>query len=101
MVRSLVLEVSLACSSSSENTPFSSGSRNRSLAPVCLATICQGRRLLWCSITDRTISSPSWRLPSPQLYATRLRDSVVFLVKMISSGLAAPRKEATFARALS
>ena len=32
----------------------------RNTAPVRAATICQGTRLLWCSITVVRISSPGW-----------------------------------------
>jgi hypothetical protein len=51
-----------------------------------LATSCQGTRLLWCSISVSRMTSPFPRFAPPQLEATRLMDSVVPRVKMISSG---------------
>ena len=55
------------------------------VAPVSCAIICHGTRLLWCSIAVKTISSPGLRNLRPQACATRLIDSVVLRVKMISS----------------
>ncbi len=53
-------------------------------APVASAMSCHGTRLLWCSIAEKTISSPGLRNLRPQAFATRLIDSVVLRVKMIS-----------------
>ena len=69
--------------------------RYRSVAPVLCATSCQGTRLLWCSISVRRITSPFLRFAPPQLEATRLIDSVVPRVKMISDGEAALMNLAT------
>ena len=33
--------------------------------PVCLQTICHGKRSLWCSIMETTTSSPFFKLESP------------------------------------
>ena len=69
------------------------------VAPVRFATSCQGTRLLWCSISVSRMTSPFPRFAPPQLAATRLIDSVVPRVKMISSGAAALTNVATRARA--
>ncbi len=69
------------------------------VAPVARAASCQGTRLLWCSISVSRMTSPFFRFATPQLEATRLIDSVVPRVKMISSGAAALTNLATRARA--
>ena len=72
---------------------------NLRVAPVRRATSCQGTRLLWCSISVSRMASPLARFAPPQLAATRLIDSVVPRVKMISSGASALTNLATRARA--
>ncbi len=46
------------------------------------ASICQGTRLEWCSISVRMTTSPGCRFARPQVLATRLIDSVVLRVKI-------------------
>jgi hypothetical protein len=53
--------------------------------PRSSRSICHGTMLEWCSISEITISSPACRNVRPQECATRLIDSVVLRVKMISS----------------
>ena len=55
----------------------------------------------WCSISETTTSSPGFRNFRAHECATRLIDSVVLRVKMISRGSPAPMKRATFVRACS
>ena len=58
--------------------------------------------LAWCSISVRRMASPARRLARPQVCATRLSDSVVFLVKTISwAGSGAPMKRPATTRARS
>ena len=72
-----------------------------STAPLRSASSCQGTRLLWCSATESTISSPGPTLASPQVWATRLMASEALRVNTISRSDAAPTKAATWARARS
>ena len=44
------------------------------------ASMCQGTRLEWCSISVRMTRSPGVQVGAPQVYATRLIDSVVLRV---------------------
>ena len=58
--------------------------------------------LAWCSISVRSTASPARRLARPQDWATRLSDSVVFLVKTTScAGSGAPMKRPATMRARS
>ena len=58
--------------------------------------------LAWCSISVSTMTSPERRLARPQVWATRLRASVAFLVKTISrEGSGAPMNRPTLWRAAS
>ena len=58
--------------------------------------------LAWCSISVRSTASPARRLARPQDWATRLSDSVVFLVKTTScAGSGAPTKRPDTRRARS
>mmetsp|Transcript_5373 Transcript_5373/g.16351 ORF Transcript_5373/g.16351 Transcript_5373/m.16351 type:complete len:204 (+) Transcript_5373:1104-1715(+) len=72
-----------------------------STQPVRSAMSCQGTRLLWCSMTVSSTSSPSARLSSPQAYATRLMASLALRVHTNSRSEAALMKRATFPRAAS
>ena len=77
--------------------PSGSSLNHFSVAPVRSASCCHGTRLAWCSISEMRISSPGFSdHASPN--ATRLMLSVADFVKTTSSGDAAPRKAATFAR---
>ena len=59
--------------------------------PSSSERIIHGTMLAWCSISVRSTASPARRLARPQEWATRLSDSVVFLVKTISrAGSGAP-----------
>ncbi len=68
----------LNCSKSKVSSGVSS--TNFRTAPVFWATNCQGTILLWCSITERIISSPGCKLFIPQLYATKLIASLALRV---------------------
>ena len=58
--------------------------------------------LAWCSISVSRMRSPALRLVRPHVWATRLIDSVVFLVKTIScAGSGAPMKRPTTTRVCS
>ena len=83
------------------SAPSSPIGRYLNLAPVSAATFCHGTRLLWCSISVTTISSPGPTLPRGHEWATRLMASVALRVQMISSGDSALMKRATLARASS
>ena len=91
-------------SSSSESRsirPSSVTPYQRSVAPVRRASSCHGIRFAWCSSSVVTMTSPgptarSKRL-SPNVYDTRLIDSVAFLVNT-SSSVSAPTKAAMSAR---
>ena len=89
--------------SSSMSTPFWSFARPTclSVAPVCAHTSCHGTRLLWCSSTETTTSSPGRKLATPQLYATRLIASDAFRVKTISRSVRALTSLATLTLAAS
>mmetsp|Transcript_57345 Transcript_57345/g.132118 ORF Transcript_57345/g.132118 Transcript_57345/m.132118 type:complete len:212 (-) Transcript_57345:513-1148(-) len=76
-------------------------SMNFSTARLRWASSCQGTRLLWCSILDRMISSPSPMFCSPQVLATRLMASVAPRVHTISSRRSALMKCWTLSRAAS
>mmetsp|Transcript_36924 Transcript_36924/g.91224 ORF Transcript_36924/g.91224 Transcript_36924/m.91224 type:complete len:236 (-) Transcript_36924:550-1257(-) len=73
----------------------------RITAPVLAATSCHGTRLLWCSSTDSTISSPGLRLAMPHVYATRLMASLALRVNTISRSVDAFTNFATLVRAAS
>ncbi len=90
-VRSVISE------GSTSRRPSGSDVNQRSVAPVRSASCCQGTRLAWCSISVMRISSPGLS-EAVRPKATRLIASVALLVNTISSGDAAPRNEATFAR---
>ena len=60
-----VLGVTAFSIASSVKLPSISHSKNLRAAPVCLATICQGRRLLWWESIPTRISSPAFRLFKP------------------------------------
>ncbi len=72
---------------------------NASRRPRSAASICQGTRLAWCSISVRTIRSPALSCVRPQVEATRLIDSVALRVKTSSAGSGAPMKAAIRRRA--
>ena len=57
--------------------------------------------LEWCSISLISTSSPASRKARPKACATRLIDSVVLRVKMISDTSDAPKKARTRSRAAS
>ena len=59
------------------------------VAPVLEARICQGTMLLWCSISVMRILSPGPNEFCPRQWATRLMDSVVPRVKIMSDALLA------------
>ena len=64
--------------------------------------IIHGTMLAWCSISVSRTASPARRLARPQLCATRLSDSVVFLVNTTScAGSGAPMKRPAASRARS
>jgi hypothetical protein len=99
---SLVRSLTRVESRDSSSRPSSVMPNQRSTAPVRSHSSCHGTMLEWCSISEITISSPG---PSrnrgsaavaENVRATRLMASVEFLVKTISSGLAAPMNAATF-----
>ena len=58
------------------------GMNSRS-ASFSWARICHGTRFAWCSISVSTIASPRSMCLRPQLYATRLIDSVALRVQMM------------------
>ena len=73
-----------------------------SRSPSSSARIIHGTMLEWCSISVSNTASPARRLPRPHDCATRLSDSVVFLVKTIScAGSGAPMKRPATIRARS
>jgi hypothetical protein len=69
--------------------------------PFSARSICHGTMLAWCSICDRTISSPSRRLVRPHDAATKLIASVALRVKTISRSSRALMKRCTVRRASS
>mmetsp|Transcript_18993 Transcript_18993/g.61928 ORF Transcript_18993/g.61928 Transcript_18993/m.61928 type:complete len:234 (+) Transcript_18993:447-1148(+) len=88
-------------SCSMSRPPSSPNPTKRSLAPFLAATSCHGTRLLWCSATDRTTSSPSCKLASPHVYANKLMASLALRTNTISRSLGALMNRATFSRACS
>ncbi len=86
-------------SASRSSSPASSTGIIRSVAPVRFAMYCHGTKFEWCSSSVTTTTSPGPRFDRPQAYATRLRLSVALRVKMISRGLRALMKAASFCRA--
>mmetsp|Transcript_72494 Transcript_72494/g.221986 ORF Transcript_72494/g.221986 Transcript_72494/m.221986 type:complete len:223 (+) Transcript_72494:442-1110(+) len=92
---------SVSTSSSSEQSKVPSGVRpkKRSLQPTSAASICQGTRFEWCSMTVSKISSPGPTFARAHVRATRLIASVALRVKTISHGSAAFTNFATRARA--
>ena len=98
---SRVRSFSWAFISSRSNSPLCVKPTWRNRQPVRAASNCQGTRLLWCSITESSTSSPGLRLASPQLRATRLMASLALRVNTISWAEAAPTKLAVFCRAAS
>ena len=73
----------------------------RSVAPLRPQSICQGTMLLWCSISDIRISSPSPTNFSPKENARVLIEPVAPLVKMISLVEEAFRNRRVVSRAAS
>lgn len=57
--------------------------------------------LLWCSATEKTISSPGPRLSTAHVLATKLMASLALRVNTISCDEEAFTKRATFSRASS
>ena len=94
-----VRPLSWAWKSARSSSPRSVRPTWRRTQPVRAASSCQGTRLLWCSMTLSSTSSPALRLASPQLRATRLIASLALRVNTISWGEAAPTKAAVLARA--
>ena len=97
-VTATILVRSVISDGSMSSRPSGSSLNHLSVAPVRSASCCHGTRLAWCSISEITISSPG-RSDQASPNATRLIPSVADLVKTISSGRAAPRNDASFARA--
>ena len=95
---SLVRGVSSFSNSSIRKLPSSSTGAHLITAPWRSLRKCQGTMLEWCSMIERTISSPALMFGSPQDEATRLIASVALRVKMISSVRRALRNFATLAR---
>ena len=62
---SLVRSVNAASRRSCVIRPSASHSRNRKTAPVFSAAICQGSKLLWCSMMLTNTSSPAFSRDSP------------------------------------
>ena len=73
----------------------------RSSMPRSAASWCQGTMLAWCSSSVISTTSPSARLFRPHEWATRLMDSVAFLVNSTSRSDGAPMKRWTARRASS
>mmetsp|Transcript_22211 Transcript_22211/g.40875 ORF Transcript_22211/g.40875 Transcript_22211/m.40875 type:complete len:211 (+) Transcript_22211:654-1286(+) len=96
-----VLDVTKLSSCSTSNSPSGVMPAKRNLAPVLCASSCQGTMFEWCSMHVRMTSSPSCRLATPQVFATRLIASVAPLVKTISSCDFALTNRATLSRAIS
>ncbi len=74
---------------------------HRSSMPSSVASMCHGTMLAWCSMCVSTTTSPARRFARPHAAATRLSDSVAFLVKITSLGAGALTNRATAARACS
>mmetsp|Transcript_37859 Transcript_37859/g.63658 ORF Transcript_37859/g.63658 Transcript_37859/m.63658 type:complete len:211 (+) Transcript_37859:548-1180(+) len=91
LVRGVTRERRWAMSSIS----FSSSCTNFSTHLLRCARSCHGTRLLWCSMTDSTISSPSLRFSCPHVLATRLMASVALRQYTISRQLEALMNFAT------
>ncbi len=89
---------SVTSDGSTSMRPSGSSLNHFSVAPVRSASCCHGTRLAWCSISEMRISSPGFSDQAASPNATRLMPSVADFVKTTSSGEAAPRKDATFAR---
>ena len=100
MATILVRGVNSRSNSSSSNSPLSEIGAHFSTAPLRSRWKCHGTMLEWCSMIDRTISSPS-PMPARNESATRLIAAVALRVKMISSALPALRKRRTVSRASS
>ena len=88
---------SVTSDGSTSTRPSGSDLNQRRVAPVRSASCCHGTRFAWCSISVIRISSPGLSDPV-SANATRLIPSVADLVNTISSGEAAPRNAAIFAR---
>ena len=95
----LVRGDSAASNSSSDRLPSSSQPTHFSTAPFRSRRKCQGTMLEWCSMMDRTISSPRPMWARPNEDATRFTASVAERVNTISSVDPALRKARTFSRA--
>ena len=84
--------------SSRSSVPSGSMGMNLSTMPRSSRSSCHGTMFEWCSISESTTSSPSRRCARAQPCATRLIDSVVLRVKMISRSESAWMKSRTCPR---